>query len=400
MQLQMVNYFAQVYSRRCLMASIRTRERKGGDQHSVLWRDESGKQTSLTFPSLREAENCKRLVEANGGSLTATLGALQSLAKRIPTLTQVMAEHIDGLPSVTERSRADYRRDAKRHIEPHLGWRPVDQVTPSHIREWLKTLAATEMADKTIANIHGLLSASITTAMQAGYRLDNPCRGIRLPRRNDHESTEMVFLTKEEWAVLDKELGKVLGGWHQLMFRTLYLTGMRWGEIVALQVGDLSFDTKPPFIKVNRASRRDEQSRSYIGPTKTRRSRRTIGINQQLADALQSHVKGRPRDALVFTSRTGTGVLHSNVRSRVWLPATKAAMDREKHGDAALTQRPRVHDLRHTHASQQIADGVDLLGVQRRLGHESLKTTADRYGHLMPIQQLASAESASRAMVW
>lgn len=382
------------------MAFIRTRQRATGPQHSVVWRDPDGKQTSLTFPSMREAELCKRLVEANGGSLNATLGSLESLAKNIPTLTQILATHIDALPSVTERSRADYRRDAKRHIEPHLGWRPVDQITEQHIYEWLRKLAATDMADKTIANVHGLLSAAMRTAVQAKHRTDNPCRGIRLPRRNDHESTEMVFLTREEWQVLDGELGKVLGGWHQLMFRTLYLTGMRWGEVVALRVGDLTFDTKPPSIKVNRASRRDENSRAYIGPTKTKRSRRTIGINTELANALKVHVAGRARDALVFTSRTGAAVSHSNVRSRVWLPATAKAMDFEVHGENALMERPRVHDLRHTHASQLIADGLDLLAVQRRLGHESLKTTADRYGHLMPTQQLAAAESAGRAMVW
>ena len=52
-----------------------------------------------------------------------------------------------------------------------------------------------------------------------------------------------------------------------------------------------------------------------------------------------------------------------------------------------LTKRPRVHDLRHTHASWMIAAGVDLFILQRRLGHESITTTTETYAHLLPDQQ-------------
>jgi integrase len=47
-----------------------------------------------------------------------------------------------------------------------------------------------------------------------------------------------------------------------------------------------------------------------------------------------------------------------------------------------LTKKPRVHDLRHTNASWLIQAGVPLTVVQRHLGHESIQTTSDRYGHL------------------
>ena len=49
----------------------------------------------------------------------------------------------------------------------------------------------------------------------------------------------------------------------------------------------------------------------------------------------------------------------------------------------------RVHDLRHTHASWLIAAGVPLPVIQRRLGHESITTTVDRYGHLAPDSDVA-----------
>jgi integrase len=51
---------------------------------------------------------------------------------------------------------------------------------------------------------------------------------------------------------------------------------------------------------------------------------------------------------------------------------------------SGLEIRPRIHDLRHTHVSWLIAQGVQLPAISRRLGHESITTTNDRYGHLLP----------------
>ena len=62
-------------------------------------------------------------------------------------------------------------------------------------------------------------------------------------------------------------------------------------------------------------------------------------------------------------------------------------------GPAALRVRPRIHDLRHTAASWMIAAGLDLVTVQYMMGHESVTTTADLYGHLMPERRRAAADA-------
>jgi integrase len=350
----------------------------------------------MPFDSAQDAENFRRLIEDNHGHLAPTVAMLAAIAKRTPLVQHILAEHIKGLPSVTARSRADYTRDARLHIEPHLGRLAIDKLTPAAIKEWLKVLSDTEMSDKTIANIHGLLSAAVTTYLQTpdAALTVNPCRGIRLPRRSEHEAVEMTILTQSEWAILDAEIGQLAGGWYLLFFRTLIGTGMRWGEATALQVADLSLDIQTPSIRITRATRRDENSTRYIGPTKTKRSRRSISIADGLARHLTEHVKGKSGSDLIFTSTTGNPVHHSNVRNRIWLPAVAAAMD-PKHGSEAMAEAPRVHDLRHTHASWLIAAGVDMVTVQRRLGHESITTTVDRYSHLMPGQHKAAADAMS-----
>ncbi len=383
------------------MASIRVRPRKGtSPQITVLWRDpDTRKQCSMPFVSAQDAENFRRLIEANGGHLAPTMAILDAIAKRSPTVDEVLEDHIAGLPSVTERTRADYRRDARLHITPYIGREHIDQVVPASVKAWLQKLAATDMSDKTIANVHGLLSSAVSTLIQTPDApiTSNPCRGIRLPRRSEHEAVEMTILTATEWATLDAEIGKLYDGFYQLFFRTLIGTGMRWGEATALRVSDLSLDVDPPSVRITRATRRDQNSTAYVGPTKTRRSKRTISLPEDLADQLREHVRGRDAGQLAFTSTTGMRVHHSNVRTRIWLPAVARAMGAE-HGAAAIAEAPRIHDLRHTHASWLIAAGVDLLTVQRRLGHESVTTTSDRYGHAMPVQQKAAAAAINAAL--
>lgn len=366
------------------MASIRAREtRDGALTFGVLWRDPNGKQCSMSFDSIQPAENFKRLIEANRGELAPTIDMLQAITRKSPTLSVIMEQHITGLASVAARTRGDYRRDATRHILPELGHIPISNLTAQRIRDWLNRLAAGSLSDKSIANVHGLLSGAVATAIEAGHRADNPCRGIRLPRRNP-DADEMVCLTPQEWAALDAALGSVLAGHYQLLMRTLVGTGMRWGEVAALRLSDLTISPDGATVRIARAVKRDENNQRYIGVTKTRRSMRTISLPAALAGQLEQHTAGKAADDLVFTALEGGMVHSSNVRERAWLPAIAAA---------ELTSKPRIHDLRHTHASWLIAAGVDLLTVQRRLGHESITTTSDRYSHVMPAQQTAAADA-------
>ena len=62
---------------------------------------------------------------------------------------------------------------------------------------------------------------------------------------------------------------------------------------------------------------------------------------------------------------------------------------------AGLTDpRPRIHDLRHSHASWLIENGMNMLAVSRSLGHHTITVTADIYGHLSPDIQRAAADAA------
>ena len=80
----------------------------------------------------------------------------------------------------------------------------------------------------------------------------------------------------------------------------------------------------------------------------------------------------------------------ANFYTNVWRPACERAGFGDDH--------PRIHDTRHTHASWLISDGMSLEQVQDQLGHESILTTRNVYGHLLPALGVAVGRSASAAM--
>lgn len=369
------------------MASIRARQqRSGAVTYAVLWRDrDTGKQTSMPFPNRQGAENFRRMVEANRGSLAPAMAMLTAASIKSPPLALILSKHIDGLAGVSARTRADYRRDAQLHITPHLGHIPVAALTAQQVRDWLQLLESGDLSDKTIANVHGLLSSAVASAVEAGHRGDNPVRGARLTRRKAHERQEMVCLTPDEWRAVDAAVAQFDNGCYQLALRVLAGTGMRWGEMAALQVGDLNLDGKPrPTISIRRAVKRDNQSRYYVGPTKTKAGQRTVSISPGLAEQLRAHVAGRKPGDRVFSSPEGSLLNPGHARARVWVRAVEAS---------GIAKRPRIHDLRHSHASWLFAKNVDPLTIQRRLGHESILTTTGVYAHLMPSQQESAADA-------
>jgi integrase len=157
-------------------------------------------------------------------------------------------------------------------------------------------------------------------------------------------------------------------------------TGMRWGEATALQVRDLALNADVPTANVQRAWKRARKGSAqsfYLGPPKTKKGRRVLALTRSQVEMLRELVAGMPPEAYVFRTATGLHWRHANFYNRKWKPAVEAAVAK------GLPKRPRLHDLRHTHVAWLIGKRIPLPAIQARLGHESIQTTVDRYGHLV-----------------
>jgi integrase len=277
----------------------------------------------------------------------------------------------------------------------------IQNLTDRHVARWINARDTAGSSPKTIANWHGFLFEVMARAMEEGLRPNNPCAktGKDLPRRDAYRTNEeMVFLEVDEvrliaaamWPGLpDPDQDGVVVAVGRPVDRELVLTTVdtcaRWGEVTALNPADLVLQTERPYVKVNRAWKKNATGEFakegvgayYLGGPKTKAGRRTVRIGSHLAARLKEFVVGKgPRD-LIFTATRGGMVDQPHFYEYRWKRAVELA---QKNG---LTKTPRFHDLRHTYAAWLISAGVPLPEIQRRLGHESIQTTVDVYGHLM-----------------
>jgi integrase len=379
------------------VASIRERPRSDGTvAYVVLWRTggRGSPQPQLTFDDRPAAERARHIIELTRAD-PERIAELLAASTPDRTVRDAVHIHVEALTGVSSRTRADYLRDSRRYIEPVLGALPVTALDRDTAAGWLNRLDGwvPRISDKTIANLHGLLSAAMGSAAERGWVERNPCRGLRLPAR-DYGDEQMVILTHAEWTLL---LGEIPPYW-QPLYTFLAGTGVRWAEAAGLTVAHLDLDAEQPAVRIVQSDKRGAPgSGRRLGSPKSRRSRRTVTLPEPVAVALAPVVAGRGPAERVFTTRRG-GPLNRSHYGQVWQPAVARARDPDRHGAAALARGPRIHDLRHSHASWLLAAGVDLLTVSRRLGHESITTTADRYGHLLPESQRRAAEAAARAL--
>lgn len=394
------------------MVSVTPAKRKSGYAWRVQAKDDDGKmrQESFTDPDARTAERAARqfarLVERVGMSEAIRIRDARSAKESdVPTLSAWFDQYLDKttgyLRDVDDAGRQDYRRKADRYILPRLGEMPVDMITRQDVDAWLAWLEeqpssrykGKTLAPKTVTSYQSLLSQALAKAVEVGHCKSNVAYGAKVSRGR---SEPMVILTVAELGVLLHFLPEK---WRPLVL-WLAGTGMRWGEVTALTWGDIDREHRPPMVHITKALKKAVKGgQRTMGGTKgtTRRhtGERRIAVPPELVDQL-----GTPRggDKLVFPSSVDKPLWSAPFWSRVWGPAVEAANDPVRCKAAKLTplgKKPRVHDLRHFHASTLIAEGRPLTYIQRRLGHKDVSTTSNVYGHLMPDATQGDADTVA-----
>ena len=180
----------------------------------------------------------------------------------------------------------------------------------------------------------------------------------------------MLFLEQEEV----RALADAINPHYKTLVWTASLTGLRAGELLALRWKNL--DLMHERLTVAEALK-DVNGHLLFGPTKTHEVR-TISLPRFLVEMLREHLAsatfGTGPEDLVFPGPQGGPIRHNAFARRNFRPAVKKAVPHK----AGL----RWHDLRHTAASLAIAAGAHPKQIQEMLGHSSITTTLDRYGHL------------------
>ncbi|MDH6189215.1 hypothetical protein M2168_002247 [Streptomyces sp. CZ24] len=408
------------------MAYIARRKNKAGEVTSwqVKWR--AGGSRSAPFQTERfddedSAKVFKRAVDEHGqawppgwvkgkGYIDPTAGVEERFV-----FSAYARASLENRTGVEDRYRAASLKELETYVFPTFGncdVRSAEHFSKATIGAWVNLMAKTKvwrgskhkpMSPKTLKNLHGLLSSILNEAVQEEppLRNRNPCDLTRLPRTDDDGvdddddgGDDMEFLTPDEVAGIVSCLKR---DEDRRFVRVAYGTGMRWGEITALSkrhavhAGDGEFK-----LRVTRAWKWKKAGGHYLGKPKTKCSRRSVEVSERVwGELLDQGLAGMASADLIFHNGRGERLRYSTFYDR-WVAAVKEAQDE---GLIPDFKGPTFHDLRHSHVAALLSDGRhSLTYVQRRLGHESITTTSDRYGHLLPQAHAEALATIDRAL--
>ncbi len=254
-------------------------------------------------------------------------------------------------------------------ISPVLGRLKMNETKPVHIRKWQNGLINQGYSQTYLRTIQNQLNAIFSHAVRYHDLKSNPCSKGETMGRN--KADEMEFWTKEEFskfidAVMDKRVSYVA-------FMTLYYTGIRIGELMALSKTDINTDKKT--ISITKSYQR-LSGRDVITEPKTPKSRREVSIPEFLSEILNDFIQScygiADNDRLFPITK---GYLMSEMKRGVRISGVK---------------KIKTHSLRHSHVAHLIELNFPILEIGQRLGHSSLHSTMV-YAHLYPNKQEAIA---------
>lgn len=247
-------------------------------------------------------------------------------------------------------------------VLPTFGRMPLWSIDVNRVESWVEELVDHGYAPATIHKAFQILGAVLRSAVRAKRLGNDVTVGVSLRRL---ERRERRFLTAEE--ILG--LARVIDPRYRLMVLLGGFGGFRFGEVAALRASSIGLKARTVTVRetVTHVSGKLE-----IGPPKTRASIRTVALPKFVADEIAEHSQGLKDTDLLFTAPLGGIVSPTTWRTRVWNPAVEAI------GLEGVT----FHALRHSQGALLVEQGEHPLVIARRLGHTSVKTVLDIYGHL------------------
>jgi len=267
-------------------------------------------------------------------------------------------------PSKRPRTSESYAATVRTYIAPAIGRIPLAKLQPEHVSGMLARLQGQRgpLSDTTTRYVYAVLRIALGRALKQGKVQRNVCTLIDPPSRSRRE---LRPLGRDQVRVL---LDGIRGDRLEALYVAALGTGLRQGELLGLRWQDV--DLEAGYLIVRHTLERGTRS---LAEPKTAQSRRTVRLPLTVRQALSEHRARQalvPLSGLVFTTERGTALDSRNVTRYL-----------QRHLSRIGLPPQRFHDLRHAFATLALESGADLHEVARGLGHATIRTTADVYGH-------------------
>lgn len=284
-----------------------------------------------------------------------------------------------------------YKGQYRNHIEPVLGNIKLKDITTPKLTQIMQSY---KLNPATVRKIYVIVQSIFKRGMEQGFLRENSCHNVILPKNK--EQNKVMALTREEL----KRFVKILEEkpWDEdvkRIIRFLLYTGMRCGECFALSWEDIDFDNMSILIK---HTLNDVGGKHEITPPKTKKSIRTIGMSETVADIL------RKQKAYTEELKIALGDNYTHPET-VFPSANGNYRDRS----SVLTSLKRftkgtefehltLHMLRHCNATMLLNMGVDLKVISDHLGHCDINVTADIYADVLTSTKKIVADSIEKQL--
>jgi len=354
---------------------------KKGSVHYIVFRDLEKRQKWIgPFPNKTSARTRLNeiFVEINCG--------IYSEPKPI-TFKDFSESYIASRRSLRGSTSSAYASIIRKHLVPFFGKLKLHEIRLSNVDRFVAETAS-KVSVKTLRNCVTLLRVMLasqkgSSAIRQGYIRFDPLMGVELPSAEEKEITPPNV--DSVWALINTaaEIGSIGYG----MIYLGAFTGLRRGELLALTFDDVDWFRSE--LVVNKSVARSLATDGVhkwiwrIGPTKSKKSNRRVGLPANVLQMLSSLKQTSAGNSLIFADAKGNFIEPDYFDDHIFNPI------RVKAGLPEI----RFHDLRHFFASMLIAQGESPKYISDQLGHASIQITFDTYGHLFPQ---AKAEASAK----
>ena len=329
--------------------------------------------TGKQIQKYRSGFSTKKEARAEYSKLILAAEEGLAMEKKQPSFKQFIEEIY--LPWYKTQVKESTYKNRLNTIEKHFKFfyrKKVNEIEPIHVQTWQLKLAK-DYSPNYVRIIQGMLSLAFDRAIILGLAKKNPARMVGNIKS---KKVKVDFWTLEEFQKVISLLYK--GDYYEhylfICFWLLFTTGLRIGEVAALQWEDIDFESG--IISVTKTLYYKSMNEYTFVDPKTSASIRTVVIDKDTIRELKDWMEVQKKvlkDCNFVLSYSG-------------IPTSKHTLPRalEKLAGLAGVHRIKIHALRHSHVALLISMWVNPLIVKDRLGHEKIQTTLGTYGHLYP----------------